>query len=68
MPAEFQREMDAILSEYPYAHALIDQIFVISKGAKIEHLALVENFLTRLDKENMALKLEKMSICQNEYN
>ena len=44
MPAEFQREMDAILPEYPYAHALIDEIFVISKGAEIEHLALVEIF------------------------
>ena len=36
MPAEFQRVMDAILAEFPCAHAFIDDILVISKGTKID--------------------------------
>ena len=65
MPAEFQRVMDAILAEFPCAHAFIDDILVISKGTKIEHIALVEKILTKLDKENMALKLEKCQFAKN---
>ena len=37
MPAEFQRVVDAILSEFPQAHAFIDDILVVTKGTKIEH-------------------------------
>ena len=57
MPAEFQRVMDALLSEFPCAHAIIDDILVISKGSK--NIALVEKILKKLDKENRVLKLEK---------
>ena len=65
MPAEFQRVMDAILAEFPCAHAFIDDILVISKGTKIEHIALVEKILAKLNKENMALKLEKCQFAKN---
>ena len=58
--------MDAIRSEFPCAHAFIDDILVISKGSKIEHIALVEKFLRKLDKKNMALKLEKCKFARNE--
>ena len=51
MPAEFQRVMNAILFEFPYAHAFIDHILVLSKGTKIEHIALVEKILSKLDKK-----------------
>ena len=66
MPAEFQRVMDAILSDVPCAHAFIDDIFVISKGSKIEHIALVEKISAKLYNENMALKLEKCQFAKNE--
>ena len=62
MPAEFQRVMDAILSELPCAHAFIDDFLVISKVTKIEHIALVEKILLKLDKENIALKLENVNL------
>ena len=42
MPAEFQRVMDTILSEFPQEHAFIDDILVVTKGTKIEHIAAVE--------------------------
>ena len=65
MPAEFQRVMDAILSEFPCSHAFIDDILVLSKGTKIEHIALVEKILSKLDKEIKALKLEKCQFAKN---
>ena len=42
MPAEFQRVMDSILSEYPQAHAFFDDILFVTKGSEIEHIATVE--------------------------
>ena len=65
MPAEFQRVMDAILAEFPCANAFIDDILVTSKGTKIEHIALVEKILAKLDKEITALKLEKCQFAKN---
>ena len=38
----------------------------MSKGSKVEHSALVEKILRKLDKENMALKLEKYKFERNE--
>ena len=66
MPAEFQPVMDAILSDVPCAHEFIDDILVISKGSKIEHIALVEKISAKLHNENMALKLEKCQFAKNE--
>ena len=42
MPAEFQCAMDCILSEYPQAYAFIDDIWVVTKGTKIDHIATEE--------------------------
>ena len=42
MPAEFQRVMEAILSEFPQAHAFIDDILVVTKGTEIKHISAVE--------------------------
>ena len=61
MPAEFQRVMDTIFSEFPQAHAFIDDILVVTKGTEIEHISAVEKILRKLDRENMSLKLTK---CQ----
>ena len=38
MPAEFQRVMYAILSEFPCAHAFKNDILVLSKGTKLNIL------------------------------
>ena len=57
MPAEFERVMDSILSEFPRAHAFIDDILNTTKGSEIEHISTVEKILRKLDKEKMSLKL-----------
>ena len=60
MPAEFQRVMDTILSEFPQAHAFIDE------GTEIEHISAVERILRKLDRENMSLKLTKCQFARKE--
>ena len=62
MPAEFQKVIDNLLKEFPQANAFIDDILIASKGTKIEHIALVEKILKKLDVSNVALKLRK---CEN---
>ena len=62
MPAEFQKVIDNLLKEFPQANAFIDDILIASKGTKIEHIALVEKILKKLDVSNVALKLR---ICEN---
>ena len=66
MPAEFQRVMDSILSEFPQAHAFTDDILITTKGSEIEHIPTVEKILKKLDKENMELKLSKSKFAQRE--
>ena len=65
IPAKLPRVMDAIILEFPCAHAFIDVILVISKGSEIEHIAVVEKILKKLDKENMVLKLENCELATN---
>ena len=62
MPAEFQKVIDNLIKEFPQANAFIDDILIASKGTKIEHIALVEKILKKLDVSNVALKLR---ICEN---
>ena len=66
MPAEFQRVMDTILSEFPQAHAFIDDISVVTKGTEIEHISAVERILRKLDCENMSLKPTKCQFARKE--
>ena len=65
MPAEFQRVMDTILSEFPQAHAFID-ILVVTKGTEIEHISAVERILRKLDRKKMSLKLTKCQFARKE--
>ena len=66
MPAEFQRVMDTFLSEFPQAHAFIDDILVVTKGTEIEHIAAVEKILRKLERENMPLKLTQCQFARKE--
>ena len=66
MPAELQRVMDTILSEFPEAHAFIDDILVVTKGTETERISTVEKILRKQDLENMSLKLTKCHFRRNE--
>ena len=63
MPAEFQRVMDSILSEFPKGQAFINDNLVLSKGTEIEKIVFVgrkfENWIKRirrLSSQNMILR------------
>ena len=66
MPVEFQKVIDNLLKDFPQADEIIDDILVISKGTKWEHIALVEKFFKKLDVSNAALKLRKFEFAKNE--
>ena len=66
MPAELQRVMDTILLEFPQAHAFIDDILVVTKGTKIEHISSFERILRKSDRKNMSLKLAKYQFDRKE--
>ena len=66
MPADFQRAMDCILSEYPQAHAFIDDILAVTKRTAIDHIATVEKILKKLDRENMSPLITKCKFAQQE--
>ena len=66
MPAEIQRVMDTILSEFPQAHAFIDAILVVTKGTEFEHISAVEKILRKLDWEKISLKLTKCQFARKE--
>ena len=66
MLTDFQHVLDAILSEFLRAHAFKDDFLVILNGSELEHIALVEEILKKLDKEKMALKLEKSKFARKE--
>ena len=58
--------MDTILSQFPQAHAFIDDILVVTKGTEIEHISAVEKILRKLDRGNMSLKLTKYQFARKE--
>ena len=66
MPAEFQKVIDNLLKEFPQANAFIDDILIASKGTKIEHIALMEKILKKLDVSYVALKLRKCEFAKTE--
>ena len=67
MPAEFQKVLDNLLMEFPQANALIDEILIASKETKVEHIALVEKVLKKLDVSNVSLKLRKYQFAKTEF-
>ena len=65
MPAEFQKVIDNLLKEFPQANAFIDDILIASKGTNIEHIALVEKILKKLDVSNVSLILNFSNVSLN---
>ena len=66
MPAELQKSIDNLLKEFPQANTFIDDILIASKGTKVEHIALMEKILKKLDVSNVSLKLRKCQFAKTE--
>ena len=63
MPTEFQRIIDLTLAGITNTFAFIDDILVVTRGSKQEHLVKVKEVLHRLDEANVGLKLEKCNFA-----
>ena len=52
MPAAFQKVMDYTLVGLKNTHCFLDDIIIVSRGSKEDHLKLVYNFLKKLNDKN----------------
>ena len=59
MPATFQKTMDKTLESINTKFAFLDDILIITKGTLTEHEQELDKVLNLLDKENLAIKLQK---------
>ena len=60
MPATFQKTIDVTIRNCHNKFAFLDDILVITKGSITDHEKELDKILYLLDKENLAIKLQKM--------
>ena len=66
MPPEFQKIMDYTLVGLQNTHCFLDDIIVVSRGSKEEHLKLVYKCLKKLDEDNLRINLPKCHFAKTE--
>ena len=66
MPAAFQKVMDYILVEIQKTHCFLDDIILVNRGSKKEHLKLVYKYLKTLDEDNLRINLPKLHFAKTE--
>ena len=66
MPTEFQKVMDLLLAKFREVFVFIDDILIVTKGTKNEHLDQVREILKTLDNAELQLKAGKCKIAQSE--
>ena len=66
MPAAFQKVMDYTLVGLQNTYCFLDDIIVVSRGSKEEHLKLVYKCLKKLDVDNLRINLPKCHFAKTE--
>ena len=66
MPAAFQKAMDFTLVGLQNTYCFLDDIIVVSRGSKEEHLKLAYTFLKKLDEDNLRINLPKCHFAKTE--
>ena len=66
MPETFQKIMDFTLANINSAHAFLDDIKITTKGSLTDHATEPKKILTSLDKENLAISLNKFEFAVTE--
>ena len=66
MPTEFQKVMDMLLAKFREVFVFIDDILIVTKGTKSEHLDKVREILKTLDDAELQLTPGKCIIAENE--
>ena len=64
MPATFQKTIDKTLEGISSKFAFLDDILVITKGSLNEHEHKLDKMREKLDKENLALNLQKCDFAK----
>ena len=64
MPTELQKLLDITLAIVNRVFVYIDDILIVTKGTKHEHLNKVREVMKLLDETNLQLKAEKGMIAQ----
>ena len=59
MPTTFQKTIDKTLEGIHSKFAFLDDILIITKGSLNDHEDEIDKVLNLLDKENLAIKLQK---------
>ena len=65
MPTEFQKVMDNLLARFREVFVFNDDILIVTKGTKSEHLTKVREILNVLDLANLQIKADKCNLAQN---
>ena len=66
IPAAFQKVMDYTLVGLQNTFCFLDDIIVVSRGSKEEHLKLVYKCLKNLDEDNLRINLPKCHSAKTE--
>ena len=66
MPAAFQKVMYYTLVGLKNTHCFLDDIIIVSRGSKEDHLKLIYNCLPKLDEDNLRLNLPKCHFAKTE--
>ena len=64
MPATFQKTIDKTLEVIHSKFQFLDDILIITKGSLNDHEHEIDKVLNLLDKENLAIKLQKCEIAK----
>ena len=65
MPATFQKTLDKTLENIDNKFNFLDDILIITKGSPHDHESDIYKVLSRLDKENLAIKLGKCEFAKS---
>ena len=66
MPTEFQKVMDLLLARFREVFVFIDDILIVTKGTKQEHLDKVREILKVIDDAELQLKAGKCNFAKQE--
>ena len=67
MPAEFQKATNLTKINCKNTYAYLDDIFIIKKGSIDKHKESLEKLLHRLDKQNLAISLDKIKFAYKQF-
>ena len=67
MPRVFQRVMDNILARFREVFVFIDDILIVTKGTKLEHMTKQQKKRKVLDLVNLQIKVEKCKNARSQY-